>query len=162
MAVLHGTEVVHTVGQRQRLGVGERLVNLFNTAVDIAKDGVNLLNCFAFKCYAEVEHTVGRGVLRTDIYDIITVSKNCVALAGNRTIGIQCQFFSIVRQGFVGHAERIVLLRLIILAEGITPPVFTQEYTTHIGVTRKADAVEVKYFALVNVCHCPEVRNAGE
>ena len=162
MAVLHGTEVVHTVGQRQCLGIGERLVNLFNTAVDIAKDGVNLLNGFPFECHTEVEHTVGRGVLRTDVHHIIAVCKNRIAPAGNRTIGIQCQFFSIVRQGFVGHAERIVLLRLIILTERITHPVFAQEYATHIGVTRKADAVEVKYFALVNVCHCPKVRNTGE
>ncbi|CCY16554.1 putative uncharacterized protein [Prevotella sp. CAG:755] len=162
VAVLHGAEVVQTVGQGQCLGVGEAFVEFFDAAVDVAEDGVDFADALAFKVDAEVEHTVGRGVLRSDVDDVIVVAEDFCLRAAERAVGVERVAGGLVGERLVGHAQRIVLFRIVVLAEGESHPVFAHVDAAQVGVTGEDDAIEVVGFALVDVGDVPKVADAWD
>ena len=155
VAVLHRAEVVKAVRQRQRLRVSHLLADLLHTTVNVAQVRVNLANAFTLQRHTEVKHTVGRGVLRTDVHHIIVLVPDAVFHLLHAAVLAEAVLRGEVAQRFVRHAERIVLLRRVVLAEGEAHPVLAHEQAAHIGVVREDDAVEVIHFTFVSVGNVP-------
>ena len=162
VAVLHGAEIVQTVGQCQSLRISHVLADLLHCAVYIAQYGIDLLDAFAFKTHAEVEHAVRRRVLRADVHHILVFAEYAVLRARHRTVGIERERLGHIGQGLVRHAQRIVLLGLVVLTEGIAHPVLAHEDAAHVGVAGKFDTVEVVHLAFVDVGHIPQVAHTGQ
>ena len=80
MAMLHGTQIVQTVGQSQCLRIGHTLPHLLNSTVDIAEVWIDALDGLTVENGLQAEHTVGGGVLRTDIDNIVIAGKQLVLL----------------------------------------------------------------------------------
>ena len=155
VAVLHRAEVVKAVRQRQRLRVSHLLADLLHTTVNVAQVRVDLADAFTLQRHTEVKHTVGRGVLRTDVHHIIVLVPDAVFHLLHAAVLAEAVLRGEVAQWFVRHAERIVLLRRVVLAEGEAHPVLAHEQAAHIGVVREDDAVEVIHFTLVSVGNVP-------
>ena len=158
MAVLHRTEVVQTIGQGQRLWVSHAFADLLYATVNVTQHGVNLLNDFALKANTEVKHTMCRGVLRTDVDNVVVSTKNLVLYLINRTVLLQLIFVSNISQRLVSHVlrvEGVVLLRVVVLTEGIANPVLAHKQTAHVGVVGKDNAVVVVHLTFVNVGNVP-------
>ena len=163
MAGLHGSEVVHTVGEGESLGIGKAFADFLDTAVDVSEVRVNLLDAFAFDGCAEVEHTVCRGVLWTDVHHIGVVGKHGCVLALEFAVGIEGVFVASVADFLVGAGDfGVFLLGFVVLTHGESHPVFAEEETSHVGMSEEDDAVEVIDFAFVDVCDVPKVAYGGE
>ena len=162
MAALHGGQIVEAVGQRQCLRVGIALVKLLHAAVDVAQHRVNLANNLAVQCYAEVKYTVSAGVLRTYVYHIVIGTEDHVFLCRYSAVGLHVILRCVVSQRLVSHTQRVLLLRLVVLAHGITNPVLTEEDAAHIRVAGKDDAIEVVGLALIDIGDVPKVAHGGQ
>ena len=135
MATLRCSEIIHTIGQCQCLRIGVCFIEFLNTTVDIAEFRIYFLDTLTLECHAKVEHTMRRGVLRTNVNHIIFWCKHHIGSFLNRTIGHSIILRCRVRQNLVGHTQRIFLFRFIVLTHRIAFPVFTQKDTAHIGMT---------------------------
>ena len=60
--------------------------DLLYATVNVTQHGVNLLNDFALKANTEVKHTMCRGVLRTDVDNVVVSTKYLVLYLINRTV----------------------------------------------------------------------------
>ena len=129
--------------------------------MDIAEYGVNLFNHLTLQAHAEVEHAMGRGVLRSNVHHVVFLAEDIVLLFRERAVGGKSIGVCGVGERLVGHAQGVVLLRLVVLAEGIAHPVFAHIDAAHIGVAGEDDAVEVVDLALVDVCNVPKVAYRG-
>ena len=158
MAVLHGTEIVHAIRERERLRVGQIFADLLDRAVDIAEVRINLGNNLTVDARAEMQHAVCRGVLRAEIDHIVVIGKERRALAMQRAVGVERIAGCEVRNRFVTHSHFLVLLfGLVIFAERKAHPVFAQEDAAQIRVIHEDHAVEVIHFAFVEIRNVPEV-----
>ena len=161
VAALHGTQIVHAVGQGKRLRIGIALVEFFDASVDVAQLRVHLLDAFALEGYAEVEHAVCGGVLRAYVHHVVIGGKDDVLGLGDAAVGIAVVFHGGVAEHLVLHVQGVLLLGLVVLAHGISHPVFTQEHAAHVLMAEEAYAVEVEHFALVDVGDGPKVGHGG-
>jgi hypothetical protein len=59
MAMVHGAEIVQTVGQSEGLRIGHALHHLLHAAVDIAEVGIDMLDGLTVDHRLQTEHTVG-------------------------------------------------------------------------------------------------------
>ena len=75
MTALHSAQVVHAVGEGESLRIGELFADLLYTTVYITEVRIEFGDDFTFQTGAEVQHSVGGGVLRTKVDDIIILSK---------------------------------------------------------------------------------------
>ena len=156
MAVLRSPEVIETVGQGQRLGIGQRLAHLLDTAVDVAAVHVEFFDNLAFERHAETQHAVRRRVLGAYVDDVLLLLEKHVAAADEAAVGLQFDGRCGILRHFVTHTERI-RRRIIILAQGVSHPVVAQVETAHIGMVQEADAEKVEHFALVQFGGFPQV-----
>ena len=129
--------------------------------MDITEYGVNLFDNLALQAHAEMEHAVGGGVLRADIHHVVFLAEDIALHFRERAVGGEGVGVGGVGERFVGHAQGVVLLRLVVLAERIAHPVFAHIDAAHIGVAGEDDAVEVVDLALVDVSNVPKVAYRG-
>ena len=163
MTVLHGTEIVHAVGQRECLRVGQRFADLLDCAVNIAKVGIDFGDDFTVDARAEVQYAVGRGVLRAEVDHIVVLSEYRGLFAVQRSVGVERVARCEIRDGFVAHGNLFIFLfGLVVLAEGEAHPILAQEDAAQIGVIHEDHAVEVVHFALVEIGNVPEVAGRGQ
>ena len=163
MTCLHGSEVVHTVGEGKSLGIGEAFADFLDTAMDVSEVWVNLLDAFAFDGCAEVEHSVCRRVLRTDVHHIGVVGEYGRILALEFTVCVEGVFVACIADFLVGAGNfGVFLLGFVVLTHGESHPVLAEKKTSHVGMSEEDDAVEVIDFAFVDVCDVPKVAYGGE
>ena len=161
MAVLVCAQVIQAVGQCQCLWIGEAFAHLFDASVDVAAVYVQLLDDFPFQTYTETEYTMSGRVLRADIDDVFIFVEQNITLFDYTTVG---QFFVVVSyivRLFVRHTEWVEAF-VIILAERMSYPVFTQIQTAHVRVTDEVDAEEIVCFTLVELGCFPDVAYTWE
>ena len=156
MAVLHGTQVIQTVGQGQRLRVSEAFVHLLDAAMDVAAVHVNLVDGFSFERHAETEHAVCGRVLGADVYHIFVFAKQLGFLFQGVSVFFQLYFVGGIRSLFIRHAQWVLLLGFIVLTERETDPIVAQEQTTHVWVSYEDDAEEIVYFPFWQVGSFPD------
>ena len=160
---MHCTEIVQTVCQRQCLWISQLFVQFFHTTVNVSQYRINLANSFTFQFHTEVQYSVSRWVLWTDIDYVIFWFKDFATFSMIvHTILIVHQTRSFVCQRFVGHTCWIELFRFIILTHRIAHPVFAQEDATHIGIADELYAVEVEYFTFVDICDLIPSAHTGQ
>ena len=75
MTMHHCREIVQSISQCQRLGIGHLLTHLLYTTMDIAKMRIDTLNGLTVQNSLQAQHTMRRGVLRTYINDIVVLSE---------------------------------------------------------------------------------------
>ena len=80
MTMLHGTQVVQTVGQCQRLGIGHTFPHLLDSTMDIAEMRIDALHGLTVEHCLQAKHTVGGRVLGTDVDHIVIRTKEFVLL----------------------------------------------------------------------------------
>ena len=81
MTMHHCREVVETVGEGKGLRICIALAHLLDTTVYISQMGIDTLDGLAIHYCLQTEHTMGRGVLRTDIYYIFIIGEEFALLA---------------------------------------------------------------------------------
>ena len=94
-------------------------------------------------------------MLRSDVDDVVVGGEELVLLHLEVAVLVQ-----IVLQTVVGlHVvfQRIFVVELPVLAEGIALEIATQEEATHIGMTQEYDAVEIIDLTLQQVGHTPDI-----
>ena len=156
VAVLVCAQVIQAVGQCQCLWIGKAFAHLFDASVDVTAVYVQLLDDFPFQTYTETEHTVSGRMLRTDVDDVFIFVEQNVTLFYHATVGQFLVVVSHVVRFFVAHTERVEAF-VIILAERMSYPVFTQIQTAHVRVTDEMDTEEVVCFAFVELGCFPDV-----
>ena len=157
VAVLHGAQVVQTVGQGQCLRVGQAFVHLLDAAVDVSAVHVNLVDVLALERYSEAQHAVRGRVLGADVHYIFVVAEKHRPFFGRLAVLCGLYFEGGVHGLFVGHAQGVLLLWVVILAQGIAYPVVAEKEASHVGMSHKADAEEVVYFAFRKFGSAPDV-----
>ena len=71
-------EIVHPVGKMYNLGIGDEFAHLLNSPVNITYMRLKTFYHLALKGYNKPEHTVGRRMLWTHVYNklLLLVSSN--------------------------------------------------------------------------------------
>src|SRR5574344_1451162 len=157
MAVLHCAEIIQAVCQSQHLRIGQALTYLLHATVDVAQHKSHFLYRFTLKACTHVKHTVRTWMLRTYINDKFIFAPNRVCSLSNGAVSLSEIFSRSVAQRFVRHAQRILFVRLVVLAEWIANPVFAQEDAAHIWVVQKLDAEKVVNLAFIYIGNLPKV-----
>ena len=121
---------------------------------------IDALDSFAVEHCLQTEHTVGSWVLRTNVNHIVIGTEQTVLLALQVAILVNEIFQTVI--GFYIILQRIFVVELPVLAEGIALEIATEEEATHIGMTEEHDAVEVVNFTLQQVGNLPNVRNGRQ
>ena len=164
VTVLHSTQVVQTVSQRQSLRISHTFANLLHTTVNVTQHRVDFANRLTLQVHAEVKHTVSRRVLRTNIHHIIVGTKNFVLHLIDRAILLQLIFIRHISQRLIRHVlriKRIILLRVVILTERIAHPILAHKQAAHVRMVCKDNAIEVINLTLIHVSNIPKVANRG-
>ena len=134
-------KIVHPIGNRNCLGIGERLGGFLNPSVQITDVDVGLDYCFAIELQQNAQHTVRGRMLRAHIED------HC--FCGTRGGLNDCHG----EDSLIPKSARA--LHGIILAKGIAFPIVGQEHAPQIGMPFKAHAKQIEYLALVPICRRP-------
>ena len=103
---------------------------------------------------------MGRGVLRTNVDDILVVGEQLVLLRLQVSVLVQPVLHAVVRLHVV--LQRIVVVELPVLAEGESLEVAAKEETAHVGMTQEQDAEEVVDLTLQQVGNLPDVNHGGD
>ena len=121
---------------------------------------IDALHLLAVEHRLQTEHAVGRGVLRTDVDDIVVGGKEAVLLRLEYAVLVEIELQTIV--GLHVVLERVLVVELPVLAEGIALEVAAEEEAAHVGMAQEDDAEEVVDLALQQVSHAPDVRDGGD
>jgi hypothetical protein len=123
--------------------------------MDVAKVWIDALYGLSVEHGLQTEYTVGSRVLRADVEHIVVIAKQLILLALKFAIIVEIVFQTIV--GLYIVLEGVLIVKLPILAEGITLEVIAQEQATHIGMTYENDSEEVVNLALQQIGHLPDI-----
>ena len=158
VTVLMGREIIETVGHVEGLRIGHAFPQFFYTAVYVTAMHIDLLDNFTFERGAETQYTVGSGVLRTDIDDIIVFLKDVDNFLFYLSVRAHGQRNGCVGTLFVGLGYGVVFpAGVVIFTQGVAVPVFTEEDATHIGVANKTNTVEVVDLTLFKIGIGPDI-----
>ena len=157
MAVLMRAQIVQTVCQSQCLRVSEAFIHFFDSPMDITTVRINLTNDFTFQRNTEAHYTMSSRVLRTDVDYIFFFAEQFRFFVLDGSVRVQFYFLSRIKRLFIGHAQWVILFRIVIFTHWITDPIVTQVEPTHIRMTDKGDAIKIKNFTFVEVGYLPDV-----
>jgi hypothetical protein len=160
VAMLHGTQIVQTIGKSQRLRICHTLPHLLDGTMDVAKVWIDALYDLTVEHCLQTEHTVGSRVLRTDVEHIVIIAKQLILLALQFAIVVEIVLQTVV--GLYIVLEGVLIVKLPILAERIALEVIAQEQATHVGMTYEYDSEEVVNLAFKQISHLPKVRNSWQ
>ena len=160
MTVLHGTQVVQTVGQGQCLRVGHRLPHLLNTTMNVAQMRIDALHGLTVEHSLQAEHTMRGRVLRANVHHIGIVFEERILLACKTSVLVY--FILQAKVGLHIFFQRILVVACPVLAEGMALEVVAQEQTAHVGMAEEEDSIEVENLTLQQVSHAPEVDDRGD
>ncbi len=142
----HRAEVVDAVGQRNDLLVELGFAGLFDAGVQVADFRIEADNDLAVDFEHEAQHAVGRWMLRPHVEDHVLVFGSL----GSRSLrGWECLRFR----------SSAIALHRVVLAQGMSLPVFGHQDAAQVGVSFEANAKEVEDFALVVVGARPDRGN---
>ena len=71
------------------------------------------------------------------------------------SVRVQFYFLSRIKRLFIGHAQWVILFRIVIFTHWITDPIVAQVEPAHIRMTDKGDAIKIKNFTFVEVGYLP-------
>ena len=152
VAVVHGAQIVETVCQGECLRIGHALHHLLYAAVYVAQVRIDVLHGLAVEHRLQSQHTVRRGVVRTEVHHKVVVIKESVARLHQFAQVVEVPLRRVVALRLIGHGEPVVLrAHVIVLAQRITHKVIAQEESSHVGMTEKLNAQEVEHLALHQV-----------
>ena len=138
MAVHHGTEVVHSIGQRQGLRIGVRLAHLLHSTVDISQMRINSLHGFTVQHTLQAKYAVRTGVLRTNVDNEIVVCKQRNASLYQVTVLVERILERVIQLHILFQSVLVVLGRDIeVLTKWIAFEIIAQIKTAHILVTQE-------------------------
>ena len=160
MAMLHGSQIVKTICQSQCLGIAHALPHLLNRTMDIAQVRIDALDGLTVQHRLQTKHTMSSGVLRTDVDHIVVRTEQLVLLALQITVLVKVELQTVV--GLYIILQRILIIKLPVLAEGIALEIIAEEETAHIRMPEEHDAVEVIDLALQEISNTPDMRNGGD
>ena len=160
MTVLHGTQIVQTVGQCQCLRISHSLPHLLDTTMDITKVWIDALHGLTVEYSLQAQHTMGSRVLRTDVNHIVVGLKQFVLLALQLTLLVQIVLQTVVRLYII--LQGVLIVKLPVLTEGMSLKVGTQEQAAHIMMPQEHDAEEIVHLALQQLSHSPDIRNGRD
>ena len=157
MAVLMRAQIVQTVCQSQCLRVSEAFIHFLDASVDIPAVRINLTNNFTFQRNTEAHYTMGSRVLRTDVDYIFFFAEQFRLFVLDGSVRVQFYFLRRIKRLFIGHAQWVILFRIVIFTHWITDPIVAQVEPAHIRMTDKGDAIKIKNFTFVEVGYLPDV-----
>ena len=160
VAVLHGSQIVQTIGESQRLGIGHAFPHLLNGTMDVAQVRIDMLHGLTVEHRLKAKHTMGGGVLRTDVDHIVIRTEQLVLLALQVTILVKVELQTVV--GLYIVLKRIAVVKLPVLTERIALEITAEEEAAHIRMPKEHDTVEVIDLALQQIGYTPDVRNGGD
>lgn len=76
--MVHGTEIVQSVSESERLRIGHALHHLLHTAVDISEVRIDVLDGLTVYDSSQTKHAVGTRVVRTEVDDEVVVVEQAV------------------------------------------------------------------------------------
>ena len=117
---------------------------------------VELADDLAFERDAETQHAVRRRVLGTDIYHVLVLLENRLAVADETSVVRQLETFGRILGHLVAHPQRVER-RVVVLAQRMAHPVVAQVETAHVGVIHETDAEVVERLALVELRGLPQI-----
>jgi UDP-N-acetylmuramyl pentapeptide phosphotransferase/UDP-N-acetylglucosamine-1-phosphate transferase len=120
--------------------------------VYVAAVYVHFAYLFALQCKAETQYTVCRRVLGTYVYDVLVIVQNLQLLdhLGKVPVLLYLVFAMDFLFCLAFETDGVDgLAGVIVLAQGVSYPVVAQVETSHVGVPRELDAVEIEHFAFV-------------
>ena len=157
VTILMCTQIVQAVCQSQRLRVGEAFIHFLDTPVDITAVRINLTNDFTFQRNTETHYTMSSRVLRTDVDYIFFFAEQFRLFVLDGSVRVQFYFLSRIKRLFIGHAQWVILFRIVILTHWITYPIVTQIKPAHVRMTDKGDTIIIENFTFVEVGYLPDV-----
>ena len=158
MAVVHGAEIVQTVGESQCLWVCHRLHHLLHTAVNVSQMRIDALDGLIVDDGLQAEHTMCRRVVRTEVDDIVVGLEQTVLLLHELSEIVELPLRSPFRLRLVGHRELVVLrTHVVVLAQRIALEVSAQEQTSHVRVSEELYSEEVVDLTLQQVSGTPYI-----
>ena len=155
VAVHHGGEVVEPVGEGEGLWIGVSLPHLLYAAVDVSEVRIDALDFFAVENGLQPEHSVSRGVLRTDIDHIVVLIEETM-LGAHQFAGV-VEGISVGVFAFLIVLQGVGVVELPVFPEGMTLEIVSQEQPLHDGVSEELDAIEVEDFPFEEVGGLPDV-----
>ena len=99
-------------------------------------------------------------MLRADVDDVLVAGEELVLLDLQVAVLVEEVLQTVV--GLHVVLQRIAIVKLPVLAEGIALEIAAQEEAAHVGMAQEDDAVEVIDLALQQVSHAPDVRNGRQ
>ena len=114
-----------------------------------------MLHSLTIEHRLQTKHAMRSGVLRTDIDHVVIGSEQLILLRLQDTVLVEIILQTVV--GLFVIFQRIGIIKLPVLAEGITLEITTQEQTTHILMTQEHDAIEIEDLALQQIGYFPDV-----
>jgi hypothetical protein len=160
VAMLHGSQIVQTVGKSQSLWICHTLPHLLDGTMDVAKVWIDALYDLSVEHSLQTEYTVGSRVLRADVEHIVIIAKQLILLALQFAIVVEIVLQTVV--GLYIVLEGVLIVKLPILAERIALEVIAQEQATHVGMTYEYDSEEVVNLALQQIGHLPDIRHSRD
>ena len=155
VAVLHGSQIVQTIGEGQRLGIGHAFPHLLNGTMDVAQVRIDMFHGLTVEHRLKAKHTMGGGVLRTDVDHIVIRTEQLVLLALQVAVLVDIELQTVV--GLYIVLEGVLIVELPVLTERIALEIAAQEQAAHIRMPQEHDAVEIIDLALQKVGHAPDV-----
>ena len=125
--------------------------------------GIHFSDGLSVEDSLQTEHTVCGRVLRTDIDDIVVVGEQLVLYLAQRTIIGKFIFHGVVGFHVVGEREVVlILLHVIVLAEGEPLEISAQVKATHVLMSREDDAIEVVDLTFKHLSPFPQVAHSRD
>ena len=158
-----GREVIQSVHEMERLGIGELFAYFFDAAMDITHVDIDFLYGLAVYGGAETEHAVGGGMLRAYVdHEVLGLEHPHLFLLYSSVGGLHiCVGEIALTLAVGGHGVKLGIL-VVVLAEGVTVPVNAQEETAHVGVADEHYSEEVIDLAFEDSGYMPDIGHAME
>ena len=160
MTVHHGRQVVHTVGQCQRLRISELFAEFLDATMDIAQMRIDPGDGLTVQHRLQTKYTVGRRVLRTDVHDEIVICKQRMLCTDKLTLLVEIPLRGRIKFDIILRSVHILCrIHVVILTQRISLEVVSQEETAHIRMTEELDAIEVVDLAFKQIGICPQIED---
>ena len=78
MAMVHGAEVIETIGESQGLRISHALHHLLHTTVDVTEMGIDMLDGLTIDHSLQTQHTVSRRVVRAKVDNEVVIVEQAV------------------------------------------------------------------------------------